>query len=757
MESNPSPAGGRFWDGLRTVLAALLPFAVIIGAFYLCFLFYDQSQQEELRRDYLSTHSFRLLPKQIAAELNSAHVAILEGEPFESQLPRAGKISAQLDDLFNILDKGGVPAVLAASSQKMWINPVQSPEARAALRQAQDLYAPMRSLLEMLLRQEKPDPKQVSAAAELFDTRSSRFLSLSDIVRLHALEEATAAIHTQEIYLAATVLSALGLLLLMGFGFYYVLERRRHDLLTRSNRQISAAALEIAQAKQETDLILSTVSQGMLLMSSDATIGDQHSSALTEIFQTEHLAGFNFLHLLQRILSEKTFLITRDYFALLFDPAKKEKLLAKINPLARVEANFSQAGGGFAARHLEFAFRRILSADGATIERVFVAVRDITRQVELEESLKQSEQKKERQFELLLGILHIGPDALKEFIAMVEGELKQINEALKAEDLGAASGARQTAALRERLDLVFRAVHNIKGNAEFLKLEHFSKAAHAFEDSISELKGRARLAGDDFLGVAIHQAELRNDLAEVRDLADKLVGLRQGLAPAAATTARTRSGGAAAAAGKAAATEGLFDGMRSLASTLAARLGKEVDVQASDLNGSTPPAAYRGLMRDILIQLTRNSLVHGIEPSAERVAQGKARRATLSVGPASHPESGYPFGFVFRDDGRGLDPGRIRRLAVERGLVSERTAAAMGDAEAATLIFEPGFSTAEEVTADAGRGVGLDLVKARLIDELGGEVFIESEPGQFCEFTFLLPASTMNAASHPFEPALAGV
>ncbi len=112
--------------------------------------------------------------------------------------------------------------------------------------------------------------------------------------------------------------------------------------------------------------------------------------------------------------------------------------------------------------------------------------------------------------------------------------MHQINQTLKAEDfIAAAGGSRQTAALRGRLDQVFRSVHNIKGNADFLKLDQFSKAAHTFEDTITDLKNRPRLAGDDFLSIAIHQADLRNDLAEVRDLADKLVGLRHGLAAAA--------------------------------------------------------------------------------------------------------------------------------------------------------------------------------------------------------------------------------
>ena len=738
LNQTESTGDSGFWTGAKTFLALLLPLGLLVGAFYLCGLFYDRVQQEGIQRDYYSVKSFRLLPKEIAAELNSAHVALLQNEPYDAPLRRAAKTGEDLDDIFAILGQGGTPTAFDSSSRHIQISPVQTQEARMALSQAVTLYNRLHLALQAATMGEKPDPKKIAAAAELFDARSGRFLALGDVVRLHAMEESTRAIRQQELYLLATVVTTLALLLLLAWLVYHLQERRRLRLLARSNENLAAAAAAISEAKQETDLILTTVRQGMLLMSSDFTISDQHSTELKEIFQTEHLAGFNFLNLLQRILTEKIFVTTRDYCAMLFDPAKKEKLLVKINPLARVEANFPRDTGGFATKHLEFSFRRILTADGAAVARVFVAVRDITRQVELETSIAQSEKKKERQFELLLGILHIGPAALQEFLKTVEDELGHINEALKTDDLAQAGGSNQTAALRARLDVVFRSVHNIKGNADFLKLDHFAKAAHVFEDGINELRNRPRLAGDDLLSVAIHQAELRSDVAETRDLTEKLVAMRRDLAPAAPQTAAatllTPKDTAAPAK-----DDDLFGGVRTLTATLCKRLNKEAAVQTKPLDASMPETMRR-LVRDILIQLTRNSLVHGVEPAAERAAFGKPARATLSVSPAADAAAGFPYGFTFRDDGRGLNPERIRARAVERGLISAHEAATMGDAESAALIFEPGFSTADEVTGDAGRGVGLDLVKSRIIDELGGDVFINSEHGNFCEFTFLLPA-----------------
>ncbi len=88
---------------------------------------------------------------------------------------------------------------------------------------------------------------------------------------------------------------------------------------------------------------------------------------------------------------------------------------------------------------------------------------------------------------------------------------------------------------------------------------------------------------------------------------------------------------------------------------------------------------------------------------------------------------------LFQDDGRGLDLDRIRQRALE--LFGNK---ALSDDQAAQVIFEPGFSTAAITTGDAGRGVGLDLVKGR-VESLGGMILVHSEPGVFCAFQIVLP------------------
>ncbi len=134
--------------------------------------------------------------------------------------------------------------------------------------------------------------------------------------------------------------------------------------------------------------------------------------------------------------------------------------------------------------------------------------------------------------------------------------------------------------------------------------------------------------------------------------------------------------------------------------------------------------------------LLRNSVAHGVETPAQRVAAGKDASGAVTVTVA---QAGNEVAVEFGDDGAGLDYARIRQRALERGLLAADAPAT--DAELAQFIFTPGFSTAETVTEIAGRGVGLDVVRAE-VNAMGGRVETFSEPGQGTRFKLLLPLTT---------------
>ena len=138
---------------------------------------------------------------------------------------------------------------------------------------------------------------------------------------------------------------------------------------------------------------------------------------------------------------------------------------------------------------------------------------------------------------------------------------------------------------------------------------------------------------------------------------------------------------------------------------------------------------------DPMIHLIRNAIDHGLEGPDERERLDKPRSGTLRL-EAMH--RGNQVCIKISDDGRGIDTSKIRQRLVERGLCSKARAKAISDEETIQSIFRPGFSTASEVTDISGRGVGMDIVKAR-IEELNGSIQIESRLGKGTTFTLRMP------------------
>lgn len=136
-----------------------------------------------------------------------------------------------------------------------------------------------------------------------------------------------------------------------------------------------------------------------------------------------------------------------------------------------------------------------------------------------------------------------------------------------------------------------------------------------------------------------------------------------------------------------------------------------------------------------LEHLLRNALAHGIEPAAQRERAGKPSQGQLKL---SVRTEGRNVAIDLADDGSGLDFGRIRDRAIERGLIAAE--ASLTEAELAQLIFLPGFTTAEQVSAISGRGVGLDVVRAE-VAAMGGRIDVQSVMGQGASFCLHLPAS----------------
>ena len=140
-------------------------------------------------------------------------------------------------------------------------------------------------------------------------------------------------------------------------------------------------------------------------------------------------------------------------------------------------------------------------------------------------------------------------------------------------------------------------------------------------------------------------------------------------------------------------------------------------------------------INDPLVHMVRNSVDHGIEPPEEREKLGKDPTGTITL---SAEQEGNNIIISIEDDGRGIDPEKIKAKAIEKGIITPEKAAEMNRNDILNLIFAPGFSTAQKVSNVSGRGVGMDVVKTN-VTKLRGVINIETEPGKGSKFIIKLP------------------
>jgi len=142
-------------------------------------------------------------------------------------------------------------------------------------------------------------------------------------------------------------------------------------------------------------------------------------------------------------------------------------------------------------------------------------------------------------------------------------------------------------------------------------------------------------------------------------------------------------------------------------------------------------------LADPLLHMVRNSADHGVETPQERKANGKPEEATICI---QAEQQGSRIAIRVSDDGKGIDPERVRAKAVASGLIKEEDSHQLSKEEILSFIFRAGFSTAEVITETSGRGVGMDVVRTNVM-RLGGSIRLDSEMGKGTTFTMLMPLS----------------
>lgn len=504
-------------------------------------------------------------------------------------------------------------------------------------------------------------------------------------------------------------------------------------------RSLTAFNLMVEKIQESTELVrrktadiqvmLHTIPQGILTLQAGGLVHPEYSDHLASIVETREIAGRSVGDVLlghTDLGADALAQATAAIDACIGEDEMNFDFNAHLLP-GKVSAQF--AGGS--TKVLDLTWSPIASANG-TIERLMLCVRDVT---ELRE-LARAAQAQKQELEMIGEVLAVPQEKFHEF---VDGATTFVRDNRRLLTAAATDTAAHAAAVPE----LFRNMHTIKGNARTYGLLQLADVAHAAEQRYDDLRqdasgwdGAALHAELDAVETSVNRYAQINDTKLGRKGAGHLEGMEKMLIVpreridelAHMVDTAIHSGDAHAMhslleqvqhALQLLGTSSLDDVLGTVAASLpelAQELGKEAPQVAISDGGIALRPQVAGVLRNAFMHLMRNALDHGIEAAHERTAQGKTAQGQIDV--AMEMADGQ-IALRLRDDGRGLNLPRIRDRAVASGLISESSTPA--PAELAQFVFAPGFSTASEVTAISGRGVGMDAVKA-FIESLGGSI-----------------------------------
>lgn len=563
---------------------------------------------------------------------------------------------------------------------------IESVAGVAALQQAAQLWEPWKKSLQPLYGGHFSQRELADAVAQ---ARQSNLPLLNSMNQMTSVLEQEARTRGERLWMAQGIGITLALVNFALILFKFVRKLQDNDRI-------------IEAAKQETDEILSTVQEGLFLLNSDFRLGNQISASLPKVLGRPLNAGADLLEVLKELVPERDFFATRDYLELLFGDRVKESLVRDLNPLAEVEVRDRDERFGVRSRYLSFQFNRVLTAQ-QRISHLLVTVQDVSEAVQLRQALEAAKRTAKTEVEVLLDLLNVNPSLLGSFLNDARESLERVNAVLRA----AGSSYRHT------VDQVFRQIHTLKGDAAALGFTLFEQLAHDFEDRLQALRQKSDINGDDLLGLLPQLDMCFSRIQQVTEMVGRFSTFHQ------SASERNES-------------QELTQSLQQLATRIGESHNKQVALSA-DLDAfALLPLRQRAELRDIAIQLLRNAVIHGIEEGEERTSRAKTETGNIRVKLRSLENSEFEFELV--DDGRGIIPAQIRGALLRSGRYSPEALAELDDRQVVMKIFDQGFSTAASVTTDAGRGVGMDIVREK-IKALGGSLRLSSRPNEYTAFS----------------------
>jgi two-component system chemotaxis sensor kinase CheA len=451
---------------------------------------------------------------------------------------------------------------------------------------------------------------------------------------------------------------------------------------------------------------------GLFFMNRECIIQDNYSRYLEELLSEDELNGKKFTDLLTASVTPNEMNAIKDYFDMVFDRVFDQATLEDINPLQ--ELHYVSIGRGA---------RKIFQIEFITVERgkgevfILVTIYDITAKIELQQRLLEEENRRQEEMRTIFELLQVDPSVFANFLEDAEYEFSRIDDVLKNNSLSA----------HEALVEIYQSVHAIKSNAVILGLNTFGNRAHDLESKIKKLREQEKeVTFDEMLNLTVEIEKLSQTKDGFRETINRINAFKVGH-----TEGQKKN------------DDVLIESLTKTTNKAAEDMGKKVQLVA-DVNSEAFEKGPRRVIKEVLMQLIRNSVVHGIEAPEVRASKGKNETGTIRL---SIKSDGKVIHVKLGDDGNGLNFEKISTKALSLNIIKPEEANNRN--ALLNAIFAPGFSTADEEGLHAGRGIGLNLVRDRVRDAKGTiKLQTESDKGTIFNIFFSAEnGATENKAS----------
>jgi two-component system, chemotaxis family, sensor kinase CheA len=471
-----------------------------------------------------------------------------------------------------------------------------------------------------------------------------------------------------------------------------------------TSKSITQHARNLQRSLEQSTTMQDNLKYGLFLIDQKFIIQGAYSKALENIFSTSDLQGKDFIELISSSVKEAEKQSIIDYFDMIFKNAFDKDLLDSINPINDFLYISKETGE---TKNLRTSFS--LAEHGRSARYILVTMEDITAEKKLQMQLMEAEALKENEMRALFQVIQIDPRVLKDFVVDAEYEFERINELLRNKEN----------VQHEVMVELYQAVHAIKSNALILNLEDFSERLHKLEDSIKTLREEKKddIVFDDLLALILQLNDAMKELDQLKDTVSKIENFR-----VASSVDRKQE------------KHVLVETLTRVCNKTQAALDKKVRFVVEGIDDIVLDYGPRRDIKEVLTQLVRNAVYHGIERPEERTPLGKEAEGEIRL---SIRYKDNQIVIKLTDNGGGIDFSRIRQTAEEHNLVHSEDEANDKNYLLKTL-FAPGFSTLDQADYHAGRGMGLSLVKDRIKD-LHGNITVNTAKGKGTTFTITIP------------------